>query len=71
MATACDREPEVLDRIMSGQWPPVDDDLRNHADDCPVCAELAAVATILHDERNEAFGDARLPAVEAARRGFA
>jgi hypothetical protein len=56
--TECDREPEILDAVVSGHWP---DDLRSHAGRCPVCADLSAVVTLLRDEHQEALGAARPP----------
>src|SRR5688572_18752339 len=51
---------------MSGCWPgdsgnPRNDDLRNHARRCPVCADLAAVAVVLRAERDDAWREARVP----------
>lgn len=64
---ACDREQEVLEAVMSDRWPPVDsgnhqdDALRGHVDGCPICSDLALVAAMLRDERNEALRDAHVP----------
>ena len=66
----CDREPDVLEAVMSGCWPPGDlrgpgdpgeDDLRSHITLCPVCADLANVAVVLRNERDAACCDARVP----------
>ena len=74
--TECDREPDVLEAVMSGclaPWKhcrhrrpcdpgdPGDDDLRSHASRCPVCADLAAVAVVLRAERDDAWREARVP----------
>jgi hypothetical protein len=63
--TACDREQDVLEAVMSGRWPRVDpggdDDLRGHADGCHICRDLVTVAAALRDERDEAWRDAHLP----------
>lgn len=59
--TACDREQDVLEAVMSGRWPPADDDLRRHATGCPICSDLATVAAVLRDERDEAWRDAHVP----------
>jgi hypothetical protein len=58
---ACEREHEIVELIQSGQWPPVDGELRAHADGCPLCAELSDIAARLHDDRADAFRDARVP----------
>jgi hypothetical protein len=54
----CPREAEVLDAVGFDRW---SDELRQHADGCEVCRELAMVATVFHDEREEAWREARLP----------
>ena len=65
--TECDREPDVLEAVLSGRWPqgdlvdPGSDDLRTHAGCCPVCADLAAVAMVLRDERDAAWREAHVP----------
>lgn len=65
--TECDREPDVLEAVMSGSWPPADpgdpgnDGLLSHAHRCPVCADLVAVALVLRTERDEAWREARVP----------
>ena len=64
MNTTCDREEEVLDAIMSGQWPPAPGNnvgLFEHVDGCPICGELATVAMALRSERDLAYRDAHLP----------
>lgn len=41
----CDREQEVLDALRSGRWASVwGEEIRQHAADCAVCAEVALVA---------------------------
>ena len=56
--TECPREQDVVEAVMSGNWP---DGLRSHADRCPVCADLAMVAVLLHGEGDEAWREARVP----------
>ncbi len=60
-STGCDREHEVLDAVMSRQWPPKDDALRAHAQNCSVCRDLVTVAAAVQSERDEVWRDARLP----------
>ena len=63
-STPCDREPDVLEAVISGCWPPegsAGDDLRGHARVCPVCADLAAVAVVLRDEGDAARREAPIP----------
>lgn len=44
----CQRETEVLAAIRSGAWAnPLNDALRRHVADCPVCAEVLLVARFL------------------------
>jgi hypothetical protein len=47
-STSCPHESEVLDLAALGHWPQrADAALRTHAAGCPVCADLARVATLL------------------------
>jgi hypothetical protein len=60
----CVRETEVLDAVVRGRWPsaaPGEEDLRQHAKACPVCADVALVARVLRGERQEAWRDAHVP----------
>lgn len=57
-ALECPRESDVLEAVVLERWP---DELRRHADDCIVCRDLAVVAVALHDEREDAWREARLP----------
>ena len=67
MNTTCDREEDVLEAVMSGQWPRVPGNpgnnlaLRQHVDGCPSCRDLVTVATALRDEHELASRDAHLP----------
>lgn len=45
--TECPREQDVLEATVSTLW---SHDLRAHVDFCPVCRDLATVATALRDE---------------------
>ena len=54
----CPRESDVLEAVILDRW---SDELRHHADGCAVCRDLAMVATVFHDERDEAWREARLP----------
>jgi hypothetical protein len=62
-ATACVREPEILDEIAEGRWPEAAPGaLREHAATCVVCADLALAASALHDDAAEAkVGTMALP----------
>ena len=56
--TECLREADVLDEIGAGRWPehaPVA--LREHVASCPVCADLALVASGLRAEGDAARAD--------------
>jgi len=56
----CDREPLVMEAIASGTWPDgCDRGLTEHAAGCPLCADLASVATALRDDSARARQDAR------------
>ena len=54
----CPRESDVLEAVILDRW---SDELRQHADGCAVCRDLATVATVFHDEREDAWREARLP----------
>lgn len=56
--TDCPREQEVLEAVTCGCWP---HDLRVHADACPLCSELAAIARLLRREGEVAAHEAPLP----------
>jgi hypothetical protein len=47
----CEFEPEVLACALQGRW---DEHLRAHADGCPVCADVAAVAEAIDSGRGAA-----------------
>jgi hypothetical protein len=47
----CDREQEVVDALRSGRWASGwGDDIRRHAENCPVCAEVAIAAQMFQQE---------------------
>jgi hypothetical protein len=47
----CDREQEVVDALRSGRWAsPWGDDIRSHAENCSVCAEVAFAAEMFQQE---------------------
>ena len=56
--TECNREPEILEALVTEQWP---EELRRHASGCPVCGDLALVAALFRDDRDDAWSHARLP----------
>ena len=56
--TECPREQDVLEAIVSARWP---HELRTHIDVCPVCRDLAMVATILRDEGEAARREIQPP----------
>ena len=56
--TECLREADVLDEIGAGRWPELAPAaLREHVAACPVCADLALVASGLQAEGNAARAD--------------
>jgi len=59
-AIDCDREPLVAAAIASGTWTDGSDrELIAHAAGCPVCRDVAAVATALRDDSASARQEAR------------
>jgi hypothetical protein len=60
-AGECTREHEVVAAVMSARWPEgCDLELREHADACPVCRDIAAIAPALRQDLRCA--DAPVPA---------
>jgi hypothetical protein len=61
--TECTHEPLVVEGVLSGVWPHrVDDALVAHADTCEVCAEVALIASLIHDDHERSRYDAHVPA---------
>lgn len=58
--TECPREQDVVDAVAFGRWNG-DDQLRAHVGTCAICADLVEVARALHDDRESACRDARVP----------
>jgi hypothetical protein len=59
----CPREPLVVEAVVSGCWPErTDEVLVTHAQACDVCREVAAVATLIHDEHERARFEVQVPA---------
>ena len=58
----CPREQDILEAVAAGHWPQgCDAELRAHVEACPACADLATVAGALHEERQHAWQEARVP----------
>jgi hypothetical protein len=62
----CPQELDVIDAITAERWPDrVSEDLRAHVAQCPICADVAEVASALHGERDVALAEAaRLPSAD-------
>lgn len=61
-AIECPREQDVLDAIAACRWPArCGEDLRAHVAQCPVCADLASVASALGDDHDWWWQQARVP----------
>jgi hypothetical protein len=59
----CSREIEVTSAVLSGAWPErVDGELQAHAAACEICAEVAAVATVLRQDHEHARREMQVPA---------
>ena len=57
----CTREHEVVAAVMSGRWPEgCDTELRAHADACPICRDVVAIAPALRQDLRSA--DVQVPA---------
>ncbi|HVT48913.1 MAG TPA: hypothetical protein VHD57_14070 [Vicinamibacterales bacterium] len=61
-ARGCPHESDVLDLAAMGQWPDrADAALRDHVTGCAVCADVAAVASVLAAGHAESLDQARVP----------
>ena len=69
---ACAREADVLEAVLRQQldldrpdaegWLDDGGDLRRHVEQCDICADVAAVATLFREDRELARHDVRVPA---------
>jgi hypothetical protein len=58
----CELESEVLAAVLQGLWPTgVDDSLRNHVAACGICADVAAIAGAIDNDREEMRARAAVP----------
>src|SRR5262249_20171674 len=58
----CRREQEVVEAVLSGQWPDSSDmDLRSHVEVCAICKDVVAVAHALNQDSKPAVEGIRLP----------
>jgi hypothetical protein len=58
----CARESEALEIVLTGGWPAcADADLRAHVDQCPVCADVVAIAAAMQEEHTLACQQAHVP----------
>jgi hypothetical protein len=61
-ANYCEREGAVLEAIEAGRWPlGCDYELRDHAAQCPICADVLLVAQALQQENQWARTETVLP----------
>ncbi len=62
----CCREPDVIDAITSQRWPDrADEELRRHVAGCPICADVAEVASALREDGDALSDEAvHLPSAE-------
>jgi hypothetical protein len=57
----CTREHEVVAAVMSGRWPEgCDVELRDHAEACPACRDVVAIAPALREDLR--YADVQVPA---------
>jgi hypothetical protein len=58
----CRREPEVLEAVVTGQWPGSSDaELRSHVEICAICKDVASVAHALNQDNRLASDGIQLP----------
>lgn len=61
----CPREADVLDAVASLRWPHrADEELRQHVSGCAMCADTALVAGALHQDQDEIWQQAVVPAAD-------
>ena len=59
----CAHEAVVVDAVLAGRWPrQCDESLVAHAATCEVCDEVAAIATLIHDDSERSRFDVQVPA---------
>ena len=59
---ACPYEQDVLDAIDARRWPDrCDADLRAHVAQCPICADLGHVASVLREDHERWWQQASVP----------
>ena len=59
----CIHEPLVVEAVMSGRWPRgADESLVTHARECEFCSEVAALATLIHDDHERSRYEVQVPA---------
>jgi hypothetical protein len=61
MKNTCPLEADVLSAVLAGC---LSDALRAHAADCPVCGEVARVASLVHDDCSRAQREAHVPTAD-------
>ena len=64
--SACHREQEIVDLVVSDRWRDEGDDLlRAHAAECGACAETLELARLLHDDQRMLCDEAPVPSAGA------
>jgi|RhiMethySRZTD1v2_1073278.scaffolds.fasta_scaffold1837593_2 hypothetical protein len=62
MRTDCQRDMEIMTVVSTGRWPDgCSDELRNHIASCSSCSDVLEVARALHEDRELAGQEARIP----------
>jgi hypothetical protein len=61
--TECTQEPLIVEAVMSGRWPQLcDDALVAHARECDICRDVAALASLMHDDHERSRHEVHVPA---------
>lgn len=59
----CSHEPFVVEAVVAGRWPArADDALVAHARACEVCSDVAALASLIHDDHERSRFEVHVPA---------
>jgi hypothetical protein len=60
-APECRCEQDVINAVVSGRWPHVNEALHSHAAECEICRELVEVTRVMRFEREGLYDDMSVP----------
>jgi hypothetical protein len=62
MTFECLREEEVVRAVLAGAWAHADEELKNHAAHCDICADVVAIAAVMREDALGARTAVHVPA---------